>query len=468
MTNSECGLKESISSSSEADKIKSPHTSRIPRIPLQQRGGAWLRPWSAFTFLTLLIICMAIFTGQFVNALIQVTSPAALVVPTSPPLLGRGGSPLNLFDLPAHRTMLYVQNDNVYSLTTGNGVKETDPGTSGVVAQPFQIATPTYTYNPSLLPVVTPNKQLVYAGAGLWMTDLIHNQPRQIAALSDNQEVTSLVLSHDGSQLAWSVAPKDGQGELQIFAGPVGSPKLVYQQEAGHCPCFRAFSFWSATSVAGHDDTLLLTDDHGDNGPVEHGLWIFPMNKGPLVKPTLVIRSDPPQGPLALSPDNTSLLYTTYDGNVPVPTGMPDQLATVEYANSLVLASLQNTTPYLRNVHVVLPEQKEQQNSAQYHWVMSPSFSPNGQTLVYVEFSADSQGSFTRTNALYVVGSTTPIRPTLIATTAGHYVELGSWWDAHTVTVFIDQAFYALDVQRGVLATITQTGGYAHEIAVLY
>jgi hypothetical protein len=119
---------------------------------------------------------------------------------------------------------------------------------------------------------------------------------------------------------------------------------------------------------------------------------------------------------------------------------------------------------------VVLPEQNEQGNSAQYHWVMSPSFSPDGQTLVYIQFSADSQGSFTRTNALYMVqmpGSTALNRPTLVATTAAHYLELGNWWDAHTVTVFIDNGFYALDLQRGVLAKIVQTDDYAHEIALL-
>jgi hypothetical protein len=459
---SESSLKEPISSSSETDKIKSPQTSKIPHASL-------LRNWSVLTFLSLSVILMAIFVGQFVNALIQVTSPIAQVLEVDPPLLVRGGSPLKPFDLPAHRTMLYAQKDNIYSVTTGNSAKETDQTKKSVVLQPLQIETPGYKYNPSLPPLVTPARQLIYVGTGLWMTDLMRNQAHQIAALSDNQEVTSLVLSRDGTQLAWSTAPKDGQGEIQIFAGPIGSTKLVYQQVAAHCPCFRVFSFWSASGVAGHD-TLLLTDDHGDDGPVQHGLWTFPMNKGPLVKPALVIKSDPPQGPLVLSPDNTNLLYTTYKGNVPAPRDMPDELATVEYANSLVVASLQSTTPYLKNTHVVLPEQHVQQNNAQYHWVMSPNFSPDGQRLVYVEFSADSQGAFTRTNALYMAqmqGDTAPTRPTLIATTAAHYIELGSWWDAHTVTVFIDKGFYALDIQRGMLATITQTDGYAHEIAVL-
>jgi hypothetical protein len=371
--------------------------------------------------------------------------------------------------------VLYVKNDAIYSVTTygmpkiDRSVKETALATPDVVTQPLRIETPGYTYNPSLPPLVTPAGQLIYAGAGLWLTDLARNQSRQIVTLGDNQEVTSLVLSRDGSQLAWSSAPKDGQGEIQIFAGPVGSTKLVYQQVAGRCPCFRVFSFWPGSGETGHN-ALLLTDDHGDHGPVQHGLWVFPIDKEPAVEPALAIKSDPPQGPLALAPDSTDLLYTTYEGNLPMPSDMPRELATVGYANSLVVASLQNTAPYLGNTRVLLPEQYRLRNSAQYHWVMSPSFSPDGQTLVYVEFSADGQGSFMRTNALYMVqmhGSAASTRPTLVATTAAHYLELGSWWDAHTVTVFIDHALYALDIRQGLFATIVQTDGYAHEIAVL-
>jgi WD40-like Beta Propeller Repeat len=469
LVKNESSLKEPISSSSEPDKIKRPETLRIRSVSVQKN-------WSVLAFLSLVVIFLVLFSGQFVNALIQVTSPIAQVVPRlDSTLQGRGGSVLKSFDLPAHRTMLYEQNGNIYSVTTlqkqnsGQGAEETAQAESDAVTQPLQIETPGYQYNPSLPPLVTPAGQLIYAGTGLWMVDLAHNQPRQIATLGDDQEVTSLVLSRDGSQLAWSSAPRDGQGEIQIFAGPVGSTKLVYQQTAGLCPCFRVFSFWPASDIAGHD-TLLLTDDHGDDGPVRHGLWVFPLDKGASVKPALAIKSDPPQGPLTVSPDNTNLLYTTYEGDVPVPDDLPDELATVGYANSLVLASLQNTAPYLVNTHVLLPEQKEQGNSAQYHWVMSPGFSPDGQTLVYVEFSADSQGSFTRTNALYMVqmhGDTVPIRPALVATTAAHYIELGNWWDAHTVTVFIDKGFYALDVQKGLLAKINETDGYAHEIAVL-
>ena len=98
MIKNESGLTEPISSSSEAE--------------LQRRGGAWPRPWSALAFLVLVVIFMAIFAGEFVNALIEVASPVAQVVPASDSALhGRGGSPLMPFDLPAHRSrnFSYIQ-----------------------------------------------------------------------------------------------------------------------------------------------------------------------------------------------------------------------------------------------------------------------------------------------------------------------------------------------------------------------
>jgi hypothetical protein len=468
---SESSLKQSANSSSASDATNAPGpgTAHTPHFSPRSK-------WSVLPLLSLVVIFLLVFAGQFVNAMLQVTSPAAQVAKAFGSLLqGRGGYIMSPFELPAHRTMLYEQQGNIYSFTTysdsmiDQDSEATAQATPDVISQPFQLQTPGYIYSRSVSPVVTPAGKLIYAGTGLWETDFVHNQPQQIATIGDDQEITSLALSHDGTQLSWSSTPKDGQGETQIFAGPIGATKLVYQQKAGQCPCLRVFSFWPASGAKGNN-TLLLTDDHGDDGPVQHGLWILPISAGPSVEPALVIQSDPPQGPLTLSALNTTLLYTTYEGNVPVPDNLPSDLATVGYANSLVVASLQNTAPYLKNTHVVLPEQSEQRNNAQYHWVLSPTFSPDGQTLLYVEFSADSQGSFARTNALYMVqmhGSVAPARPALVATTGAHYIELGSWWDAHTVTVFIDNALYALDIEHGNLTKIVSTYGYAHEIAVL-
>ena len=469
MINSKKSLKQLASSVLEADTSMRPE--KVPG-----RRSPFVRKWSPFVFLTVLVIFLVVFASQFVNALLQMTSPTAQVPQELSTILeGRDGSFLAPFNLPAGRTVLYEQNGNIYSTTTeeppsvNQDEMATAQATPDVVPQPFLLNTPGYIYNRGVSPLVTPTRQLIYTGTGLWINDLAHNQARSLVSIGDDQVVTSLVLSRDGSQLAWSVAPKDGQGMIQIFAGPINATKLVYEQSATHCPCFRVFSFWPASNATGHD-TLLLTDDQGDTGPVQHGLWIFPIHSGASSQPTLILQNDPPQGPLAISPYDATLLYTTYEGSVAVPGNLPADLASVEYANSLMVGTLQNNSPYLNDNHVVLAEQNVQENNEQYHWLMQPSFSPDGQTVVYVQFSADSQGSFSRTNALYIIrmrGTVAPTQPTLIATTGANYVEFGSWWDAHTVTVFMDNELYALDVQRGMLAKITATPGYAHEIAVL-
>ncbi|HLZ80399.1 MAG TPA: hypothetical protein VKP04_02105, partial [Ktedonobacteraceae bacterium] len=150
MIKCEIGLKEPISTSFEAD--------------LHRKGGNKPRPWGALTFLALVIIFLGIFAGQFVSALIQATSPTARVVPVDPPLLGRGGSALKSFDLPVQHTMLYVQGDNIYSVTTSKNAIETDQKEPSVATQPpVQINALGYRYNPSLPPLVTPAKQLIYA-----------------------------------------------------------------------------------------------------------------------------------------------------------------------------------------------------------------------------------------------------------------------------------------------------------------
>jgi hypothetical protein len=430
--------------------------------------------WSVLAFLIVILVLLVIFAGAFVDALMQAATPTARTgLQLRSVFQGRNRTVLPAMDLPLHRTILYEQRGNIYSYTTpATQASEQDhskQATPGAVPRPVQIQTPGYEYRRALSPVVTSERQLLYAGAGLWMNDLEHNQPSQLVRLDETQEVTSLVLSRDGSQLAWSSAPKDGHGMIQIFAGPVKATKLVYQQQAGQCPCFRVFGFLPADGLAGHT-TLLLTNDQGDNGPIQHGLWFLSLMGEALARPVQVIASDPPQGPLALSPRDATLLYTTYNGNVAVPGGLSADLATVEYANSLVVADVQKHSPYLKNAQVVLAAQNEQRSTALYHWVTTPEFSSDGQMLTYVVFSAEGQGSFTRTNALYVVdmhASASLGRPLLLATTPARYVELGSWWDANTVTVFVDNALYALDMRHARVAKILQTDSYVRTVAVL-
>ncbi len=127
----------------------------------------------------------------------------------------------------------------------------------------------------------------------------------------------------------------------------------------------------------------------------------------------------------------------------------------------------------LGSAQVALPGQAQQANNALYRWVTTPTFSPDGHTLAYVEFSSDSQDPYDRHSALYTVqinGSGAQLQvghPQLVATSTSRLLELGSWLNSHVVTMYGDGAIYALDVQSGALTTVNQTGGYARILAVI-
>jgi hypothetical protein len=94
------------------------------------------------------------------------------------------------------------------------------------------------------------------------------------------------------------------------------------------------------------DSTLLLTDNRGSNEAVEYGLWSLDITS-PTAEPQPVLDEDPQQGPLTLSPSNNALLYSTYEGAVPMPTDntVPADIAALSYANSLSLAPLSSAPP---------------------------------------------------------------------------------------------------------------------------
>ena len=83
-----------------------------------------------------------------------------------------------------------------------------------------------YIYNRGVPPLLTPSGQLVYSGNGVWLTNPFSGHPRQIAILPAGHVITSLALSQDGSQLAWSSAPLYGKGTLNLYAGPLKQPCL--------------------------------------------------------------------------------------------------------------------------------------------------------------------------------------------------------------------------------------------------
>ena len=363
--------------------------------------------------------------------------------------------------LPSGHYVLYQSTTNLYLVsTTDESVQALD--------------TPDYSYNQAVHPILTPNGRLLYSGShGIWLTEVFNPQPLQLVQLDANTALTSLVLSQDGQTMAWSTEPIDGDGQANIYAGPLDDPQLLWQQSTLSCPCFRIFSFLNGNQATA-DTTLLLTDDRGSGEAVQYGLWSLDITKLS-AGPQLLMEEDSQQGPLALAPSSNTLLYSDYEGAVPMPTdgSVPADVAALSYANSLSVTTL-NGSPLLQsNEQVILPEQHDLPNSAQYHWVTTPTFSPDGSTLAYVEFASDSQPPYDRYNALYTVkisnsGNQLQVsKPNLVATSTVSLLELGPWLNSHIVTVYGDGGLYALDVQNGSMTTLAQPGGYLRVLGVL-
>lgn len=362
--------------------------------------------------------------------------------------------------LPEEDYVVYEQQQNLYFVPASGGL-------------PHLIAAPGYVYNRAVPPILMPGGQLLYSGDGLWITNIFGGTAVQVAELPQGQVITSLVLSRDGTTVAWSTEPGDGNGMVSIYAGPLLNSSLVYQHSAADCPCFRLFSFLNAPGIQ-PNTMLLLADDRGDHHAVRYGLWTFNTTL-PLQGPQPLLDEDPQQGPLELVSSTNTLLYSTYEGIIPPPTdgSVPNDMAALNYANSLSLASIDAKSLTLSSPSVVLPEQHALTNNADYHWVTTPRFSADGHTLVYVEFSSDAQPPFDRHNALYTVqvnGAGSHLRigkPRLLATASSKLLELGVWLGNHVLTFYSDGTMYALDIRSGAIATIAQTGTYVHIIAVV-
>jgi hypothetical protein len=249
---------------------------------------------------------------------------------------------------------------------------------------------------------------------------------------------------------------------------------LIRQQTTTNCPCFRVFSFLNGSTTQA-DTTLLLTDDRGSDGATQQGLWSLDLTN-PNVDPVLILEEDPQQGPLTFAPYSNTLLYSANEQSVPSPTdgSVPADIAALSYANSLSVTSLEGT-PVSSSIstQTILPAQKNLANSAQYSWVTTPTFSPDGTTLAYVEFSSDAQEPYDRYSALYTVQITASNsqlqvgKPQLVATSLTRLLELGPWFNSHVVTLYGDGALYALDIQSGSLTQVTQPGGYLRILGII-
>ncbi len=427
-------------------------TQQLSCPPQQQPAIA---RWSIWFFLGTVLLLLALFIGMLISYLPQVVQ-----------LVQSRHARVALPKGPLPRSMLYAEAGQLWIISAWHGT-------------PLRLSTPGYMSNRAVPPLLTPSGEVVYSsGDGVWLTNPFSGHPRRIALVPIGQVITSLALSQDGSHLAWSSAPIDGKGMVNLYAGPLEATVLVHQQAANVCPCFRIFSFLHSAAFLGNN-TLLLTEDHGDHNAVQHGLWIFDLNGRVATQPKQLLTSDPPQGPLALTPDSNHLLYTSWEGYTPVPEdgSAPDEIGTLSYANDLHLATINAQIPHLVSSQVIIPEQPLIKNQAfttsTYHWIMTSRFSPDASMLAYIEFTSSVYSPFTRSSTVYTVdmhGEGTQVTlgsPRLLAIGKSGYTELGDWLDQHTLTLYTNHALYAFNVQHKTLTAIIQSKHYMQIIATV-
>ncbi len=323
------------------------------------------------------------------------TTPALTATPTSTdssPLFAPNNVAVPPLQLPVNRYVLYEEQNTIYLVSAMGG-------------QPQKLTTPGYTYNQAVRPILTPSGQLLYAGNGIWLMDIFGGTPTQIATLAANRVITSMSLSSDGTSIAWSTEPVNGKGTIGIYAGLLNAPVQVFQQPSNPCPCFRVFGFLNGSNSAGTqgNGTLLLTDGQQSHEAIQSGLWSLDLTQPGIAVPQLLLDGSSTQGPLALAPYSNVLLYSSYEGNVPAPTdgSVPNDVAALSYPNSLDMSTIDGKPLKLDSSQVLLPEQHELVNTAEYNWITTPVFTPDGHTLIFVEFSSQSQGAYDRSNAIF-------------------------------------------------------------------
>jgi hypothetical protein len=476
-----------------ATQVTDPPNQQPPRIsqPLQDaHAGTRFTKAGILSLLILISLLLLLFSGQLVLNLIQPnasqvkpvtahTHPnptpksksTSTLTPTPTqdldaasssfsPIYTPDNATLPPLQLPVGYYMIYEQASNLYLVSSASKSTQIIP-TQG------------YIYSEAVPPILTPSGQLLYSGNGIWLTDPFGGTPTQIADPPPGQVITSMALSNDGKMIAWSTEPVEGTGNIDIHAGPLAAPSIVLEQPALNCPCFRIFSFMNGFGLQA-DNTLLLTDDRGSHEAVQYGLWSLDLTQTSAT-PQSILDENPQQGPLALTPNGNGLLYSTDEGAVPLPTdnSVPADIAALSYANNLNLTTFSGSSLALGPSQAVLAGQDNLSNSAQYHWVTTSIFSPDGHTLAYIEFSSDSQDPYDRHSALYTVqisGSGTHLhagKPRLIATSTELLMELGAWFNNHIITFYADGSLYAMDLQTNAITTLAQPGIYARIVAVI-
>lgn len=383
------------------------------------------------------------------------SSTPASNAPFSPP----NNAAVTVLQMPTGHMLIYEEQKGIFLIPSAGGT-------------PQQLSTPGYLYNEAVRPILTPTGQLLYSGTGIWLINIFSGITTQIAALPSNQVITSMALSSDGTTIAWSTQATNGNGAINIFAGSLATPVKVFAQTSAHCPCFRVFGFLNGSGKRGNN-TLLLTDSQQSYEAIQYGLWSLDLSAPPLTaQPSLLLPENTSQGPLTLAPYSNILLYSSYEGDIPVPTdgSVPSDIGTLTYPNSLDATTLDGHPLKTDVTQTILPEQHDLPNSAGYHWVTTPVFTPDGRNIIYVEFSSLSQPPYDRSSAIFIApitGAGKSLRigqSQLLLTSTARLVELGGWFSNNILTIYADNALYALNIQHDTIAAIIHTDTYARVI----
>jgi hypothetical protein len=386
-----------------------------------------------------------------------ITSPAGVAQPPAPPspISGKPGTGTPP-TLPRDAGIVYTSQNNLYLLTPDLSAPET-------------LNTPGYL--PLVPPMLTSDGHLLYAGDGLYLADLMHRQsvaPLQIASIDPaTQIIASATINADATQVYWSVEPRSGPGTITLYTAAItglgaSSPQVLYSQADNACPCFMLFGL-GASSTSGQP-VLLLTDDLG--APAEQGidLWQFDLGNQEIGAALL---NGQGQLPLALSPDHTLVAYAPTSGEVPEPTdhSVPPEVGSQPYGNSLMVAAW-NADGLVTAQTLVAPQTNVPTFSA-YHWMTTPLFTPDNQSLAYVQFSSDAVGPYDRQNTLYLAPVNGSAAPGIIATFSAHLVELGGWLNSHVLLFYADGGLYALDTHTAAASLLGTVSDYSEIIGVV-
>lgn len=384
--------------------------------------------------------------------------PGSTFAPIPPSPISGPASKAAPPSLPPEKAIIFNDLNGIYLLTAD-------------AAAPEKLNTPGY--DPLVPPLLTNDGRVLYSGDGLYLLDPLQPataSPLQITSIDPTtQVIASAAISPDGTEVFWTVEPHSGTGttmlyEASLSEGGSSQPTLLYSQQASVCPCYTIFA--PEPEEAAGSPALLLTDDLGTPAAQGTGLWNFdPAHL--LIGPEL-LADEQGQAPLALSPDQRQLLYAPTTGEVPEPTdsSVPTQIASQPYGNSVTLAGWRGSS--LGAQMTIVPQQGNVHTFSQYHWITTPIFSPDSQTLAYIQFSADDTGPYDRHNTLYITATHGTLASTVLATFNARLVELGSWLDNHTLILYADNGIYAMDTHTAAIGLLLPTFNYSHIIGLVH